>query len=147
MDTIKSRAFGLVLVLGCVPALVLVWMCSRTLGRSGDAAADVARFEALQAPLTWLVPLVFLVLVFVQARSYLARRASGWGFLIGWGYLALFTALDYVWLSSRLFQYTKDTDTWQGGFSVAPLLGGLWIVLGGGFVGSLWLGLGARRSA
>ena len=52
----------------------------------------------------WIVPIVFVLLHWVQARAYLRREVSGWLFVCTWGYFALFTAIDYVWLSDKVFK-------------------------------------------
>lgn len=133
----------LILAAGSAIPAVLAWLCVQTLGETGDAADIVSRFDALQRPLTWIVPLVFFLLHWAQAGAYVRGGASGWLFVCTWAYFALFTAIDYVWLSDKIFRYTKDTGTWQGGFSVFPLVGAALI----GFAGLLSLALFARLRA
>ena len=135
-----SPLYLLIMTAGSAIPAVLVRLCVQVLDESGDAAEIVSRFDTLQRPLTWIVPIVFVLLHWVQARAYLRREVSGWLFVCTWGYFALFTAIDYVWLSDKVFRYAKDSGAGQGGFSVFPLLGAVLI----GFAGLLSLAIFSR---
>ena len=140
-----SPLYLLIMTAGATVPAVLARLCVQMLDESGDPAEIVRRFDTLQRPLTWIVPLVFVLLHWVQAGAYLRREVSGWLFVCTWGYFALFTAIDYVWLSDKVFRYAKDTGAGQGGFSVFPLVGAVLIGVAGLASLAIFSRLRARR--
>lgn len=143
MTNSLKLVFRVTLFAGVAIAGALATLALLRLSETEDPAAVVGAFDALQAPLTWFVPLIYLVLSLLAARTYSRKETSALPLFFAWLYFAMFTAIDYMWMSSRVFQYTKDTDTWQGGFSVAPLLGGM--LIGFSVAVSLGLLLSARN--
>lgn len=144
MSPNKYYPFSLALGLGTASASILAWRCLRTLGSGQDAEAITNEFGRLQGQLSWCVPLVFILLLFLQVHAYLRRGASGWIFVVGWLYFVLFTAVDYVWLSDAVFRHTKETGTWRGGFNAMGLVG-IFLALIGGLVSLVLLAIVRSR--
>lgn len=122
-------AFRFTLLAGTALAGSLVLLAMVKLSHTEEPIRTAESFKALQAPLTWLVPLFYVVLSLLAARPFARNQGSILPLVAAWLYFAGFTAIDYVWMSSSVFQYTKDTGTWRGGFLASPIFGGLLIVL------------------
>ncbi len=143
----KYRPFLSILGLGLALAIVIVVFCLRTLESDGDPAAMTRDFDQLQGVLTWWVPLIYALLLVVQARAYLRKGASGWFFFLGWLYLLVFTAIDYMWLSDVVFRFTKETGTWQGGFNAMGVIGVALAVAGGLLSLGCYMAVRSKRRA
>ena len=125
------RAFLGILGLGSILGGILAWLCIRTLSSDEEAVAITRQFGSLQAVLTWSVLFTFALLLAVQTQAFIRRGASGRIYIYGWLYLLIFTGVDYVWLSEAVFQHTKATNTWEGGFNAMAFVGLAQVTLGG----------------
>jgi hypothetical protein len=119
----KNSSFLVTLAIGSALGAVLTKLCLDTLDSGEEAQLITQNFVDTQGWLTRGVPLVSFALLFIQARAYKQNRAPGGFFVLCWLYFALFTAIDYVWLSDVVFRHTKSTGTWEGGFNALGILG------------------------
>ncbi len=103
------------------------WSWLESIGQPQAAVDGFRLYSGIAEFVLWFTALVLLAL----ANGVLWATNRAWAMWLTFIYAAVFLGIEYFWLGEVFFRYKKTNLTYDGSFSLGPVLGLILIVFCG----------------
>jgi hypothetical protein len=127
---IPDRIFLMAMMVLLVLLSVLSFHILRTLNSDDSPDTILYEYHTYDSILVMANPIGFVILLVLSNVSYV-RQSRGFFFLVTFLIFAIFTMMDYAYISDTFFHFRKRNGMWKGEFSIAFLMGVILCVIAG----------------